>query len=132
MAMLMSSSAEYPGCFLTEDQNMKSMIFIAGLMLSTSAAFAGDVTVVNNSGGDFDHIYLTAAGTDGWSADFLKDAPPKSLDKGKSYTLKGVAPGRYDIKLTDDDEPTDECIIQNVAFTGKQVKITKDMYSSCK
>lgn len=103
---------------------MKTVTLVAAAVVACSLpAWADDFKITNGTGGDYDHIHLSAPGKNAWGADLAAKAPAKSLDEGKQLLVKGVAAGVYDVKLTDEDDATNVCIIRNVSFTGDAVKL---------
>jgi hypothetical protein len=61
-------------------------------------------------------LYLAPAGTDKWGPDQCQNDPDGAVDSDERLSLKGIEPGRYDVKLTDKNGRT--CIVRNVDVKG--------------
>ena len=61
-------------------------------------------------------LYLAPAGTDEWGPDQCQNDPDGAVDSDERLSLKGIEPGRYDVKLTDKKGRT--CIVRNVEVKG--------------
>lgn len=55
-------------------------------------------------------IYFSPSTQDDWGADHLGQ---KVLKPGMALTLTGVTAGKWDVRLVDEDEDEDECIVKN-------------------
>src|SRR6478752_7513902 len=99
-------------------------------MAMTGPAFAGGVRVQNDSSIDIDNLTASAPGKNAWGDDLLKGAPARSLDIGKTYVVRDLKPGTYDLKSYDDETGRD-CVIRDVDITKAHgAAITKDMTKS--
>jgi hypothetical protein len=62
-------------------------------------------------------LRLAPAGTVQWGPDQCRNDPDGAVDADERLTLKGIAPGRYDVKLV--DKKGRACIVRNVeVLTG--------------
>ena len=61
-------------------------------------------------------LYLAPAGTDRWGPDQCQNDPDGAVDADERLTLKGIEPGRYDVKLIDKTRRT--CIVRDVEVKG--------------
>lgn len=71
--------------------------------------------VNNNSGFNIYHIQMSSSYDISWEPDLLGS---RILYDGNSFTVTGITPGLYDIRLVDEDN--DQCIV-------KQVRVHEDM-----
>src|SRR5689334_23146192 len=62
------------------------------------------------------HLYLAPTGTTNWGPDQCKNDPDGTVDHDERLTLKGIAPGKYDVKLTDKKGRT--CTVSGVDVVG--------------
>jgi len=69
---------------------------VPGLALAAGQFIAFNNTTITN----FDGLYLAPAGTDRWGPNQALNDKDHSLDHGERLRLKGIAPGRYDVRLT--------------------------------
>jgi hypothetical protein len=87
---------------------MKHILAAAGLSLFAAQAFAATINIENNSSWEIHEIYFAPSSQDDWGDDHLGQ---KVLKPGMTLTLTGVNPGKWDVRLVDQDE--DECIVKN-------------------
>ena len=66
-------------------------------------------TIVNNSGFEIVEIHISSMKDGSWEPDRLG---PAVLRSGHQYTLGGLVPAYYDIKIIDEDN--DSCIMKSV------------------
>jgi hypothetical protein len=64
---------------------------------------------------DFKGVYLAPAGTQDWGPNQALNDKDKSLEAAERLPLKGVSPGRYDVRLVTADGRT--CVLRNVDLT---------------
>ena len=84
--------------------------------LSTATAPSLTITVVNNSGWEIRHLYLSPADNDNWGADQLNES---SISSGASRTLN-VSWDQSTVKLVAEDQ--DGCFMNTtVEATGNPV-----------
>jgi len=97
----------------------KAAVGLITLFVVCSAGYAADqlrfwnLTSVTISG-----LYLAPAGTDKWGPNQCENDPDKEVDSDERLTLTGIAPGRYDVRLTDKNKQV--CFVFNVeVVSGK-------------
>ena len=85
------------------------------------------LTLVNTSGYNIEHLYLSSSDTDRWGPDQLGR---HTLESGGSFTLTDIRPGEYDIKFVDEDGDT--CIVphKNV-FHNLSWELSQSWLLSC-
>jgi hypothetical protein len=88
------------------------------LLASSSAAFAEGVAVKfkNTSKFEIHGVYLAPSKEDSWGPDQLGEKVV--IKSGSTFTLTGIEPNKYDIKLVDEDG--DECIVEGVKLGADQ------------
>jgi len=67
----------------------------------------------NNTGYDLYRVYFSSVNTNQWGDDMLGT---RIFRDGTTFTITGIAPGRYDLKFVDQDR--DVCILRNVVIYG--------------
>lgn len=83
--------------------------------------------VMNRSKFDIHHLYMSSTETDEWGPDQLGD---QVLSAGSNYTITGIKPGEYDVKVVDEDG--DKCVLNGVQmFENKQWDITTARLLQC-
>lgn len=83
------------------------------LLVVGSGAFAADKNRFwNLTSATITKLFLAPAGTTKWSADQCQNDKDGSVDADERLQLKGIAPGVYDVKLTDEHGRT--CYAKNV------------------
>jgi hypothetical protein len=87
--------------------------FAAIAFMATPKQFAAQnghtFTIVNSSGFEINEIHISSVGDSSWEHDRLGT---NVLRSGHKYTIGGILPGYYDIKLIDEDN--DSCIMKSV------------------
>ncbi len=95
-----------------------------GLALSALIAlpaFAANVEVENRSSWDIHEIYFSPSSQEDWGEDHLGR---HVLEHGMRLSLSGVAAGRWDIRLVDEDE--DVCVLENVRISASETWVVTD------
>ena len=93
-----------------------TMVATAFLALIATASAAERMRFWNLTANTVTELYLAPAGTENWGANQTKNDPDGSVDHDERLTLKGVAPGRYDVKLVDNKGR--HCLVRNVEVQG--------------
>jgi hypothetical protein len=89
------------------------VVIAACALTAASVAHAADrLRFWNTTSVTIKELYLAPAGTTAWSGNQCKNDPDGVVDADERLTLTGVAPGRYDVKLTDKAGRT--CMVANV------------------
>lgn len=99
---------------------MKKILAAAGFSLFAAHAAAATVNIENKSSWEIHELYFAPSSQDDWGDDHLGQ---KVLKSGMTLTLKGVKPGKWDVRLVDEDE--DECIVKNQSISASE-KFTLD------
>lgn len=104
-----------------------------GILLASTTAVAQDqkqdqgqdkgkeIEFANSSRLVVGELYLSPPKENQWGEDRLGDAV---IESGASIRLKGVQPGRHDVKIV--DEEGDECVIDNVQITADEKVVITD------
>ncbi len=98
-----------------------AVVCLVGL---SAIANAADFKITNATPDDYDHLFIAPHGTTRWGPDLAAGKPAKRLDGGKTMIVNDIRPGVYDVKMTDDDDALNICIIKNVSFTTGTVQLT--------
>jgi hypothetical protein len=107
---------------------MKRLLFAALLVAVAAVASAGQLRIRNTSNWDIHYLYVSSVNTNQWGPDQL--GADNIIPSGGSWTLSGIACGRYDIKVVDED--SDECEIRDVRLCGNETwTITNDNLLRC-
>ena len=87
-----------------------SAILLAGGMAGALAA--EKMRFWNLTAEEIDELYLAPAGTDQWGPNQCLNDNDKSVDADERLDLKGVTPGKYDVKLV--DAKGRHCLVKDV------------------
>lgn len=108
------------GCNLwgSPTMNVRLSLVIGCLFpaLVTSARAADRMQFWNLTGETISKLYLAPPGTSQWGPNQCANDPDGAVDSDERLKLKDVAPGRYDVKLTDATGRT--CIVRDVTVQG--------------
>lgn len=105
---------------------MKKIFAAVGLSLFAVHAVAATIKIENQSSWEIHEVYFAPSSQDDWGDDHLGK---QILKPGTTLTLTGVTPGKWDVRLVDEDE--DECIVtgQKISESEKFVIDDKDLIS---
>jgi hypothetical protein len=98
---------------------MRKMVVVVLLMAAVCAGAVGAeqrLRFWNLTATTITKLYLAPAGTDRWGPDQCQNDPDGAVDADERLTLKGVEPGRYDVKLT--DKKGRSCVLRNIEVKG--------------
>lgn len=107
---------------------------VAATMSIVSSASIGraedegvSITFKNSSQWEIHHLFLSPTKSQEWGADQLGEKDDDVIKPGKSFELKQIPVGKYDVKIVDEDK--DECIVAGVKIAANEtVDLTdKDM-----
>lgn len=107
---------------------LAAALFAVAAMAPLSRAFAPvTITIVNNSGLEIRHLYLSPANSDEWGPDQLNDS---SISAGATRTLT-VSWDGASVKLVGEDR--DGCFLSTTADTSSGIEwtITGDTPRNC-
>lgn len=106
---------------------MKKALAVLGLWLFAAHAIAATIDIENHSSWEIHEIYFAPSSQENWGDDHLGK---KVLKPGMTLTLKGVAAGKWDVRLVDEDE--DECIVKDQQIsTSDKFSIDDDDLLGC-
>ena len=112
---------------------MKAKFSAAGaalLLLAGPAAAAERLVIYNQSSTPVHHLYMSAIDRTNWGPDQLGDGADDTIDPGERFTLRGIDPDDYDVRLITGDG--DVCEVDDVDFTvSYQLVITDDLLNEC-
>ena len=94
------------------------MMAVAMLFMAAAGAALGAerLRFWNLTAATITKLYLAPAGTDKWGPDQCQNDPDGAVDADERLTLKGIAPGRYDAKLT--DKTGRSCVVRTIEVNG--------------
>jgi hypothetical protein len=107
-------------------------IVICGLlsMGAMSSAYALELDVTNKSKTSIHHLYLSASSQKNWGPDQLGSGSDDVVGPGVKFTLHGIEPGSYDVKISTEDGT--ECEVDDVDFSeSKEWLVTEHMLDKC-
>lgn len=106
---------------------LASAVLLAGLASSASAA---ELKVINKSKTSIHHLYVSPASQKSWGADQLGSGDNDTVEPGHKFSLHGIEPGSYDVKLVTEDKT--ECEVDGVEFDeSKEWVVTESMLEKC-
>lgn len=97
-------------------------------MLSSASARTNSINVVNSSGRQIIHVYLSPADTDNWGPERLGGTV---IAPGQSFTVENVACVESQVKVVAED--SDGCFLSSPVSCGGAVAwtITNDTAADC-
>ena len=104
-------------------------MMVCGPLLSSAHAPSTAITIVNNSGREIRHVYLSAPDQNNWGSDQLVNSVISA--NGGSFTISNVSCGGPSIKVIAEDQ--DGCFIYQVVSCSENVTwtITNDTARDC-
>ena len=84
----------------------------AVLCLAVPGVAAGPLRFWNLTGATITKLELAPAGTQDWGPNQTANDPDGAVDADERLRLKGIQPGRYDVRLT--DKTGRVCVVRNV------------------
>jgi hypothetical protein len=102
--------------------------FAAAPLLSSARVRSASINVVNNSGREIRHVYLSSPTEDNWGADQLSDS---SILPGHSFAITNVSCDQPQIKVIGEDQ--DGCFVSAVINCGGDATwtITNETAADC-
>jgi len=82
---------------------------------SAPAPQGATIEIINNSGAELWHLYLSPSQADQWGEDWLGD---HTIEDGETYAIEGIPVGTYDVKAEDVNQEVVE-VWWNVDLEGK-------------
>ena len=98
---------------------MRKIVVAVLLVASLSTAAVGAeqrLRFWNLTAATITKLYLAPAGTDKWGPDQCQNDPDGAVDADERLTLKGIEPGRYDVRLA--DKTGRKCVVRDVEVKG--------------
>lgn len=80
-----------------------------------------EVEVENQTSWEIHEIYFAPTSQEDWGEDHLGDYV---LESGMTLSLTGVSPGKWDIRLVDEDE--DVCVLESVHIKNSETWVVTD------
>ena len=110
---------------------MKRIAVCIALTLGVvSSAYALHLEVINKSKSSIHHLYVSVAGAKEWGPDQLGSESGDTVEPGSKFTLHGIQPGAYDVKIATQDGT--ECEVDGADFDeSKEWVITEHMLEKC-
>ena len=96
-------------------------LLVTCCMLVALPAFAAKVEVENQTSWEIHEIYFAPTSQEDWGEDHLGEYV---LESGMTLSLTGVAPGKWDIRLVDEDE--DVCELESVHIKSSETRVVTD------
>jgi hypothetical protein len=87
---------------------MRKIVSVVGLSLFASHSVAATIKIENKTSLEIHEIYLVPSNESDWGNDRLGE---DILEPGNHLTLNDVKPGKWKLRLIDEDE--DECILKD-------------------
>ncbi|MNI13711.1 hypothetical protein D3C73_669450 [compost metagenome] len=107
---------------------MRKTVFVAGFSLFASHAVAATIKIENKTSLQIHGVYLAPSIDNDWGDDRLGD---DILEPGNQLTLTDVKPGKWKLRLIDEDE--DECIVQDQrVVVSTSYAISDDDFLECR
>jgi hypothetical protein len=101
------------------------LLLAAGLITAAQVADESkDVELRNLSSATLTQLYVSPAGLNAFGPDQIALVPKGAVDHDKTLKLTGVAPGRYDFRLTDSTGRI--CWLHNIALKANKVVSLRD------
>ena len=93
-------------------------VVLSLLALSIVATGAERLKFWNLTGSTIKELHLAPTGTTEWGPDQCRNDPDGAVDVDERLTLKGIAPGRYDVKIV--DKKGQACVVRDIeVLAGK-------------
>jgi hypothetical protein len=110
---------------------IRKLVAAAAFSLLGAAAQAGEIEAVNKSSVTIQHLFIAESASNRWSEDQLGDGPDDTIAPGDSYTLEGIEPGHYDLRLAGSDGTS--CIVRDQRIgEDKMWTLTDAMLAACR
>jgi hypothetical protein len=107
------------------------VLLVAIVGVSSGAAAAAELQIVNSSGKAIHELYLAAPGQRTWGADRLRTKQPRVIARGETHTIADLAPGAYQLMLVDADGS--ECQIDSVDISASyRLDLTASRLRECR
>src|SRR5687768_14101692 len=102
-------------------------VFALLLLAAVPAQAEIEIKLENKSDWAFHELYVSPVNTSDWGPDQLRD---DTVETGERFTLHGVRPGKYDVRIVDEDG--DECVVRNVTLKSNDYSVfTNDLLVGC-
>lgn len=106
---------------------------LLGAVLIASSAFAevkNEIVFQNSTDWAIHNLYFAKSKENDWGPDQLGSKSNDIIAPGASFTLTAIPPGKYDVKIVDEDG--DECVVAGVKVaTSEKVELTNELLVGC-
>ncbi|CAI8816452.1 DUF2574 family protein [Pseudomonas sp. IT-P12] len=107
---------------------MRKIVSVVGLSLFTTHSVAATIKIENKTSLEIHEVYFAPSIDGDWGDDRLGDY---ILEPGNQLTLTDIAPGKWKLRLIDEDE--DECILKDQKIVlSTSFDIRDDDFLKCK
>jgi hypothetical protein len=86
------------------------------LLFCSSGDAAERMRFLNKTEATIVELRLAPAGSESWGPNQTENDSDRAVDADEGLNLKGIAPGRYDVKLK--DKAGRSCVVRDVAVNG--------------
>ncbi len=93
-----------------------ALAFLVLLALCAGGNAAERTRFLNKTAATLTELRLARAGSENWGPNQCENDADREVDADEGLNLKGIAPGRYDVKLADKSGRT--CVVRNVEVKG--------------
>ena len=106
---------------------------LLGVVLLASSAWAeakNELIFKNSSDWAIHNLYFAKSKENDWGPDQLGAKSNDIIAPGASFTLTSIPPGKYDMKIVDEDG--DECVVAGVKVVeSEKVELTNELLVGC-
>ncbi len=93
-----------------------TLAFLVLLVLCASGDAAERMRFLNKTTATITELRLAPAGTENWGPNQTENDADRAVDADEGLNLKGITPGRYDVKLA--DKTGRACVVRDVEVKG--------------
>lgn len=108
----------------------RSCLLLAMLVASAPTASAAELELVNASAKAIVQVKLARVGQKKWGPDRLAEPTPAAIAPGQSRIIADIAPGSYDLRLTDQDDRDCELYRKPISKTFR-LELTDALLEAC-
>ena len=93
-----------------------TLAFLVLLLLCASSDAAERMRFLNKTTATITELHLAPSGTEDWGPNQTENDTDRTVDADEGLNLKGITPGRYDVKLT--DKTGRSCVVRDIEVKG--------------
>ena len=93
-----------------------ALAFLVLLVLCARGDAAERMRFLNKTTATITELRLAPAGTENWGPNQTENDADRAVDADEGLNLKGITPGRYDVKLV--DKTGRACVVRDVEVKG--------------